>query len=593
MAMRQAGTRNEYPWGSKLFMRANYSLNQYVSLVTEASALGAGYLASVQPLACRSMSAAVRKGKAAFEAGIDYLPDVPLYGNADDTAGFVFGNNAVIGVMQIKQERYRTSKCPREVTVQYRQNNCLSTEIDQGDTTNASTPNSPIFKFQPGQLSPITPRRNISCASREIQETMASEFRETMRNERDRALAERAGSSEPTASNKDEDGGDGSGGSGGSGGNASSSSTNASNRRLQQLSGGRRRKLLGEEDEDFNREDGGDDAGGEASAASSATPSGTTSATGTTSSDRSSTSSSPSSTNTASTPSDTSPSSSDTSSESVSGTTAPASADTTTSTNAATTPTGDTSSTDNTAGSTTAAAGTSSSGNGATASSPDDSTAATTSTTTTATDDGTGQTTTAAAAPTDSSATSGDDTTTTVTTTTTTSSSSSSAVAVCSEAVKSDCCGDGFCAGHMGETQGNCVADCSSFDSSANPWEIAQAGVSDTARLADNVLGADDPDAGKSFEQMQLERRTQGVGLDPFCYNYVEKANVFYADLGYYSFPRQAIACNIATLKKEKWLDHQTKSVELRVLLFNVSGATYVRRGGHALQGGDGEQVVH
>ena len=43
---------------------------------------------------------------------LQYLPEVPVYGYADPYSGFVFGNMAIIGAMQIKQTRFAKKDCP-------------------------------------------------------------------------------------------------------------------------------------------------------------------------------------------------------------------------------------------------------------------------------------------------------------------------------------------------------------------------------------------------------------------------------------------------------------------------------------------------
>ena len=43
---------------------------------------------------------------------LQYLPEVPVYGYADPYSGYVFGNMAIIGAMQIKQTRFAKKACP-------------------------------------------------------------------------------------------------------------------------------------------------------------------------------------------------------------------------------------------------------------------------------------------------------------------------------------------------------------------------------------------------------------------------------------------------------------------------------------------------
>ena len=58
-----------------------------------------------------------------------------------------------------------------------------------------------------------------------------------------------------------------------------------------------------------------------------------------------------------------------------------------------------------------------------------------------------------------------------------------------------------------------CGAGCSKHVEAADEW-AANAVAAPTAaeKAADSVLGADDPDAGKSFQQILLEKKTKGVG---------------------------------------------------------------------------------
>ena len=90
------------PQGSKLFLKANFTADNYESLLNNSRDLGMKYTEWYQPDACKEMTPLQRRGVDAFEQGIDYLPEIPVYGNADKTAGFVFGNNIVIGAMQVR-----------------------------------------------------------------------------------------------------------------------------------------------------------------------------------------------------------------------------------------------------------------------------------------------------------------------------------------------------------------------------------------------------------------------------------------------------------------------------------------------------------
>ena len=93
------------PEGSKLFLKANFSASDYPSLLNSSRKLGSKWGLEHQPDACHKMTPLERRGVSAFEQGIDYLPEIPVYSNADKTAGFVFGNNIVVGAMQVRHVR--------------------------------------------------------------------------------------------------------------------------------------------------------------------------------------------------------------------------------------------------------------------------------------------------------------------------------------------------------------------------------------------------------------------------------------------------------------------------------------------------------
>jgi hypothetical protein len=94
---------------------------------------------------------------------------------------------------------------------------------------------------------------------------------------------------------------------------------------------------------------------------------------------------------------------------------------------------------------------------------------------------------------------------------------------------------------------------------------------------ADTVLGKDDVDAGKSFSQILLEKKTKGNMVDPFCYDHIRESFIASADLGHYAFPLNHGICKLELLKKEKWLDYRTKQVMLQVLLYNGNVDIYTR----------------
>ena len=66
------------PLGSKIYLKSNFTKDSWESLQSMTKELGSEFEKPYMPEACQKMSPSVRKGLAAFEGGIDYLPDVPV-----------------------------------------------------------------------------------------------------------------------------------------------------------------------------------------------------------------------------------------------------------------------------------------------------------------------------------------------------------------------------------------------------------------------------------------------------------------------------------------------------------------------------------
>ena len=123
-----------------------------------------------------------------------------------------------------------------------------------------------------------------------------------------------------------------------------------------------------------------------------------------------------------------------------------------------------------------------------------------------------------------------------------------------------------------------CEPGCEKFVEAKDEWAtFAVAAPTEAEKAADSVLGADDPDAGKSFQQILLEKKTKGVGVDPFCFDFIRKAYVLSADLGHYALPMQYGLCKFETLQREKWLDFRTKQVTIQILMYNPNVDIYSR----------------
>ena len=123
-----------------------------------------------------------------------------------------------------------------------------------------------------------------------------------------------------------------------------------------------------------------------------------------------------------------------------------------------------------------------------------------------------------------------------------------------------------------------CGPGCEKKVEAQDEWAAnAVAAPSAEAKAADTVLAADDPDAGKSFQQILLEKKTKGVGVDPFCFDFIREAYVLSADLGHYALPSNYGLCKFETLQKEKWLDYRTKQVKIQILMYNPYVDVYSR----------------
>ena len=126
-----------------------------------------------------------------------------------------------------------------------------------------------------------------------------------------------------------------------------------------------------------------------------------------------------------------------------------------------------------------------------------------------------------------------------------------------------------------------CEPGCEKFVEAKDEWAtFAVAAPTEAEKAADSVLGADDPDAGKSFQQILLEKKTKGVGVDPFCFDFIRKAYILSADLGHYALPMQYGLCKFETLQREKWLDFRTKQVTIQILMY-VHDDERLGRGGN------------
>ena len=77
---------------SILYLKANFTAKNYNELreIGQYNRLAPWVDEKHDPDSCKSMSELERRGMSAFAEGADFMPDVPIYGRADDTAGYGF-----------------------------------------------------------------------------------------------------------------------------------------------------------------------------------------------------------------------------------------------------------------------------------------------------------------------------------------------------------------------------------------------------------------------------------------------------------------------------------------------------------------------
>ena len=122
-----------------------------------------------------------------------------------------------------------------------------------------------------------------------------------------------------------------------------------------------------------------------------------------------------------------------------------------------------------------------------------------------------------------------------------------------------------------------CPAGCTST-LFKNAWEIMEVPKPLLSeKQSDPFLPETHAKAGYEFSHLLMERRTKGNGVDPFCFDYHRKSYYLFLDLGYFAFPKQSQLCRIDRLKQEMWLDHQTKEVTIGVLLYNANLDLYTK----------------
>jgi hypothetical protein len=83
-------------------------------------------------------------GFAAAQRGKDHLPGIPLYGRLDQSAGYVFGQNRVIGFLEISQTRRKVETCASASKSVY--SPCLAGDTKAGEQTTALPVHAPFVE---------------------------------------------------------------------------------------------------------------------------------------------------------------------------------------------------------------------------------------------------------------------------------------------------------------------------------------------------------------------------------------------------------------------------------------------------------------
>eukprot|EP00947_MAST-08B_sp_MAST-8B-sp1_P006223 g6223.t1 len=205
-----------YPLGSILYLKGNFSANTYSAfgnLLEEERELTPWVDEEVDPPSCKAMAALEKKGMAAFRQGADYLPSVPLYGRADDSAGYVYNNQRTLGVMFVTQTRYASKTCDNSNSpgTDYYRQECHDPHLEESAA------------FEPEPVAD-RPARAVKCPSEETQKELAAAFEQKLEEtaRRKREQQEQRGTSSSSATTAT------------SSSSSSSSSTAASRRRRLQ-----------------------------------------------------------------------------------------------------------------------------------------------------------------------------------------------------------------------------------------------------------------------------------------------------------------------------------------------------------------------
>ena len=81
---------------------------------------------------------------------------------------------------------------------------------------------------------------------------------------------------------------------------------------------------------------------------------------------------------------------------------------------------------------------------------------------------------------------------------------------------------------------------------------------------------ASSPQVEELFQRLSHDSDGSNIdGLEPFCYDKPHHAYIARFDLGTYAFPLSVVLCQMDLLEAEKWINHETKHVEIRNLLYH------------------------